>query len=211
MSKPYPSLRIFKSDFLERFTHVHPITPLLVWTPVIAFLFYRSFAVLQLSAFMIGGMFAAGLFTWTLAEYLLHHYVFHFPAKSNFAKRFVFIIHGLHHDDPNDPTRLVMPPVAGVLIAIVLFSLFRLFLGAIYVQPFFAAFLIGYLCYDYTHYAVHHFTPHTRFGKFVKQNHMVHHFVNHDLYWGVSSPLWDYVFGTLPESKRAAGAERHGS
>ena len=100
-----------------------------------------------------------------------------------------------------------MPPVAAMILACVLYSIFRVFLGPTFVEPFFAFFLIGYLCYDYIHYAVHHFTPRTRVGKMLKQSHMNHHFVSHDSRWGVSSPFWDYVFGTLEEPKRV----RHGS
>jgi sterol desaturase/sphingolipid hydroxylase (fatty acid hydroxylase superfamily) len=213
-SRPYPSIRIFKSDFCERFTHVDPITPLLLWVPVIAYLYYRSFASAQLPSSMILGISALGFVVWTLTEYLLHRFIFHFPAESAFAKRFMFIIHGLHHDDPNDPTRLVMPPFAGIVIGIVLFTLFRVLLGSTFVLPFFGAFLIGYLCYDYTHFAIHHFSPRTDFGRYVKQNHMNHHYVNHSSKWGVSSPIWDFVFGTFEASKRTrenAVPEQHGS
>jgi sterol desaturase/sphingolipid hydroxylase (fatty acid hydroxylase superfamily) len=207
MNKAHQSIRIFKSDFAERFTHVHPITPLLFWTPVIAWLSYQSYLSPQLGPWTIGAWAAFGLFIWTLFEYLLHRFIFHFPPLNALSERFVYITHGLHHDDPVDPTRLVMPPFAGVCIALIMYSIFRLLFGPAYVQPFFAAFLAGYLCYDYTHYAVHHFTPRTRFGKFIKQSHMTHHYVNPDTRWGVSTPLWDHVFGTYGETKRV----QHGS
>jgi sterol desaturase/sphingolipid hydroxylase (fatty acid hydroxylase superfamily) len=60
---------------------------------------------------------------------------------------------------------------------------------------------VGYLCYDYIHFATHHFRPRTRVGKFLKQHHMLHHFAEHGSRWGVSSPMWDYVFGTLEEDR----------
>ena len=207
MGKPHQSIRIFKSDFCEFFTHVHPITPLLIWAPVIAWLFYHAFSAVGLSALAVGGLAVFGLFFWTFMEYVLHRFVFHFPTTSARGERFIYIMHGLHHDDPVDPTRLVMPPFASVCIAIILYAGFRLIFGPAYVAPFFAGFLIGYLCYDYTHYAVHHFTPRTRIGKFIKQSHMNHHYVNPDTRWGVSSPLWDIVFGTYEVSERV----RHGS
>jgi sterol desaturase/sphingolipid hydroxylase (fatty acid hydroxylase superfamily) len=210
MAKPHQSIRIFKSDLIEWFTHVHPITPLLFWAPVITWLFYRGFATAQLNAWMIGALAVSGLFIWTVTEYGLHRFVFHYPATSEFGKRVMYIVHGLHHEDPIDPTRLVMPPFGGVLIASILYAVFHLFLGPVYISPFFAGFLIGYLCYDYTHFAVHHFTPRTRFGKYVKQSHMNHHYVTPDIRWGVSSPLWDLVFGTYEESTSAV-PEQHGS
>jgi len=212
MGKAYPSVQIFKNPTLEKFTHVHPITPLIVWTPVIAYLIYLSFAVDHLPLVTIVAWVAAALFIWTLVEYLLHRYIFHFKPKNPTQEFIEFIIHGNHHEDPNDPSRLVMPPVAAIIIAIPLYLLSRMALGPVLVHPFFGAFLIGYLIYDYTHYAIHHFRPRTRFGKMVKQNHMAHHFVGHHSRWGVSSPLWDYVFGTIEEAKSdKKRVVRHGS
>lgn len=198
--KPYPSIRLFKADWKEWTTHVHPITPLVLWVPVISYLIWRSVFVLQLNLAGIAAMAAVGLFVWTLSEYLLHRFVFHFPATSKTGQWLMYLIHGLHHADPNDPTRLVMPPVPGIALALVLYGIFGSLMGFVWVQPFFAFFLVGYLIYDYTHYAVHHFTPRTRLGKLIKQHHMLHHFVTPDLRWGVSSPVWDYVFGTARET-----------
>lgn len=212
-NKTHQSIRLFKSDFCEWFSHVHPITPLLIWIPVILFLAYRGWTNAQVSAWTNGFLIISAFVSWTLVEYLLHRFIFHFPAVGKLGERFIFIMHGLHHEDPVDPTRLVMPPFASVIIAAILYVIFRALLGPDYVSMFFAAFLAGYLCYDYTHYAVHHFTPRTRFGRYVKQNHMIHHFVNPDARWGVSSPLWDYVFGTYEASKNMTRLtpEQHGS
>jgi len=143
----------------------------------------------------------AGFFLWTLVEYLLHRFVFHYESEGQLGQRIHFLIHGLHHNDPIDPTRLVMPPVASLILAVIFYSAFQCVLGPVFVEPFFAFFLIGYLCYDYIHFAVHHFTPRTRLGKFLKQSHMQHHYVNPNIHLGVSSPLWDYVFGTMEDLK----------
>jgi sterol desaturase/sphingolipid hydroxylase (fatty acid hydroxylase superfamily) len=150
---------------------------------------------------MVGVLGVAGFFIWTLAEYILHRFVFHFEGEGPIAQRLHFLIHGLHHADPIDPSRLVMPPVASLILGAVLYSVFRGILGPDLIEPFFAFFVIGYLCYDYIHFAVHHFTPRTRFGKFLKQSHMQHHYVSPNSRWGVSSPFWDYVFGTLEDAK----------
>lgn len=208
MAKPYDSIRIFQSPFLERFTHVHPITPLVFWTPIIALLFYRSIAIHEVALVTMLWLAAVAAVTWTLTEYLLHRFVFHFPAKSRAGQFLVFLFHGLHHDDPIDPTRLVMPPIASVIIAIPVYSFYRMIFGPVLVEPFFAFFVIGYLAYDYIHYAVHHFTPRTRVGKFLKHNHMQHHFVAHGALWGVSSPLWDHVFGTVYKTPKKKAASK---
>ena len=197
MQKPYKSIRVFQNPLLERFTHVHPLTPLIFWGPFVGYLIWRSFSLHDLSLAEVGAYGVIGFFSWTLAEYLLHRFVFHFETESPLGQKIHFLIHGIHHADPNDATRLVMPPVAGVIIACVLYLLFRFFLGPIFVEPFFAFFVLGYLCYDYTHFAVHHFVPRTRVGKYLKHSHMQHHYVCPTSRWGVSSPFWDYVFGTV--------------
>lgn len=202
--KPHPSIRLFENPYLEMLTHVHPVTPVVVWAPVIAWLYFRSVSYLGMGFAELVAMTFLGLLVWTFTEYTLHRFVFHFPAKRALGKRIIFLIHGLHHDDPVDPTRLVMPPVAAIFFATILFLFFRAFMGPYYVEPFFAAFLIGYLIYDYTHFAVHHWRLRGPIFRFLKQFHMDHHFVSQDSRWGVSSPLWDYVFGTAegPEKKR---------
>jgi len=204
--RPHQSLRMFESDFMESLSHVHPIAPLIVWGPVIAYLLYQTFSQAEVRGPIFAALAAAGFIVWTLTEYLLHRFVFHYYGNSPLTKRIYFIIHGNHHDDPNDPTRLVMPPVPALIIATPLYLGFRALLGPAMVEPFFAFFLIGYLCYDYTHYAVHHFTPRTAWGKYIKKYHMVHHFAGEESRWGVSSPLWDYIFGTASSS---LGKKKH--
>ena len=196
-----PSIRVFKKDWMEKCTHVHPITPLVVWVPIISLLLWHSLMVLQLPIRVSVGLGIIALTVWSLMEYVLHRFVFHFDNDWALVKRLHFIIHGLHHDDPQDATRLVMPPVASLAIGSILFLAFRALLGGAWVEPFFAFFLVGYLCYDYIHYSVNHFTQRTRLGKMLKQSHMTHHYVKPDTRWGVSSPLWDYVFGTLEAPK----------
>lgn len=196
MQKTYKSIRVFKSPFLEKFTHVHPLTPLVVWSPIVGWLIWRTFSLYELNLYSVGAIGLTGVLSWTLLEYILHRFLFHFKAESTAGQWLHFLIHGLHHQDPLDPTRLVMPPIVSVVLAILFFSLFKMVLGPIWVEPFFAFFLVGYLCYDYIHFYVHHFVPTTRLGKFLKQSHMIHHYVDPEARWGVSSPLWDYVFGT---------------
>lgn len=193
------SRRLFSNAFLEKFTHVHPITPILLWGPVVSVLLYRGFSGGQLGVAVVLAWVLGGILTWSLAEYLIHRFVFHFVARRLFLKRVVYLFHGIHHDQPDDPTRLVMPPIAGVLLAVFFFTLFRVFLGSVFVVPFFAGFLLGYLGYDYTHYYIHHFIPRTAVGKFLKAHHMKHHYMLKGAKWGVSSPLWDYTFRTMKE------------
>ncbi len=202
MVEKHPSsIRIFKNPILEWTTHVHPIVPLLVWVPFIFFLYYRSMINNQYTTGQYVTWFLIGMSVWTLTEYILHRFVFHFPAKNKISKRFVFLFHGLHHDDPQDPTRLVMPPVPAILIVFLLWHFFDLFLPKEFLPIFMANFLIGYLCYDYIHYATHHFSMTSKIGKYLRKYHLQHHYAHEKSKYGVSSPLWDYVFNTVTGPK----------
>ncbi|HEY5943794.1 MAG TPA: sterol desaturase family protein, partial [Solirubrobacterales bacterium] len=137
---------------------------------------------------------------WTLTEYWLHRLVFHWEPDNALGRRMHFIIHGIHHDHPNDKLRLVMPPSVSIPLAALFFLGFWALLGNA-AFPLFAGFLVGYLLYDYTHYYVHHFVPKTDFGKRLREHHMRHHFQDHSAGYGVSSPLWDHVFRTYPKKR----------
>ena len=211
MPRSYPSLRVFDNPILESLTHVHPLTPLVLWAPLVLWLIWRSFAVHGLSAAAVFGFAILGLLTWSLTEYLLHRYLFHIRPAGPFRARLQFMIHGLHHDDPLDPTRLVLSPVATCIGAVVFYTAFRALLGPAWAEPVFAFFAVGYLLYDYIHYASHRFVLWTRVGSALKRNHMLHHWATPDARWGVSSPLWDYVFGTTGDSTPSAPVSRKAS
>jgi sterol desaturase/sphingolipid hydroxylase (fatty acid hydroxylase superfamily) len=193
-----PSIRLFRNDFLESLTHVHPIVPLLFWSPVAAWLLWRSVTVGGVDAGGIALCALAGALVWSLSEYLLHRFVFHFPATSRLGQWLVFMFHGVHHDAPRDKTRLVMPPAGAVIIMSMLWVLFGLVVPAPWLEPFVAFFILSYLCYDYIHYATHHFPMRHPLLHFLKVYHLQHHYGAKGLRYGVSSPLWDRVFGTYP-------------
>ena len=196
-TKRHQSIRIFKHPLLEVFTHVHPILPLLIWGPVVFYQLYQSLVSHQIALSSFFVIFGLGLFFWTLTEYGMHRYVFHFQATSPAGKYLVWLFHGVHHDDPGDPTRLVMPPVVSIVLGSAFYYFFVFAMGQATARPFFAAFISGYLAYDYIHFATHHFKPRTKWGTSLKENHMKHHFLKKGGKWGVSSSFWDHVFGTF--------------
>jgi 4-hydroxysphinganine ceramide fatty acyl 2-hydroxylase len=196
------TVRMFKSDFMESLSKVHPSVPLIIYLPVIAFFLYKSIE-FQISFGNILLLVVLGIFIWSFTEYTLHRFIFHFNFKSQFGKKLHFIFHGVHHDYPMDSRRLVMPPSVSVPLAVLFYFLFQAILGEVFVAPFFIGFLTGYLFYDLTHYAVHHFNIHNKFWLALKKHHMRHHFQNPELGYGVSSPMWDYVVGTnFPKTKK---------
>jgi sterol desaturase/sphingolipid hydroxylase (fatty acid hydroxylase superfamily) len=194
---------LFQNRFLDFFSRVHPSVPALIFVPVIGALFWLGAGdgqgALELVLLALGGL---GI--WTLAEYWLHRKLFHWEPDHPIGRRLHFIIHGVHHDHPNDKLRLVMPPGASIPLSALFFGLFYLVFGLPAAYPLFAGFLLGYLAYDYTHYYIHHFVPRSDLGKRLREQHMRHHFQDHRYGFGVSTPLWDVVFGTLPRKRRAA-------
>lgn len=197
------SARLFKSDVLEFFTHVHWSVPIILYLPTVAYFLWSASGDPNLGALQVAGFLLGGIFIWTLTEYMLHRFVFHYVPKSQFGQRIHFLTHGVHHDYPNDSKRLVMPPSVSIPLALVFYGLFRFLAGPSFVLPFFAGFLFGYICYDEIHYATHHAPMKGRLGQFLKHYHVLHHYQDPERRFGVSSPLWDYVFGTA-----ARGAER---
>ncbi len=156
--------QLFESDFLNFFSRVHPAIPGLVFVPVVVVMEWlgadRGQSAWELILLSLGGV-----AIWTLTEYWLHRLVFHFEPDNAFGRRMHFIIHGIHHDHPNDKLRLVMPPAVSIPLAALFFFAFTLIFGTPAAYPLFAGFIAGYLFYDYTHYYVHHFVPKSEFGK----------------------------------------------
>lgn len=203
-SKRPETCRMFENELLEKFSRIHPATPFVVYIPVILATLYRTHG-RQVPLLTTVGLCAGGLLVWTLTEYFLHRYVFHWTNDTPWGRRVHFLLHGVHHDFPNDSDRLVMPLLTSVPLAVIFYTLFYFaFGGARLAEPFYAGFAMGYLCYDGTHYAVHHFKQTSRIGKFLKRHHMLHHHADHSGGFGVSSPLWDLVFGTMPQVKKLA-------
>ena len=190
------TVRMFENNFLEACSRVHPSVPVIIYLPVITYFFYRSILVFNFSFFEISMLIVFGIVVWSFTEYTLHRFIFHYKAKSKFGERIHFIFHGVHHDYPSDSRRLVMPPSVSVPLAIIFYFLFYSLLGMGMVAPFFIGFLTGYLFYDLTHYAVHHFNIRNKFWLMLKKHHMRHHYMDSDKGYGVSSPLWDKIIGT---------------
>jgi 4-hydroxysphinganine ceramide fatty acyl 2-hydroxylase len=188
--------RMFKSDFLESLSKVHFSVPLFLYIPIIFLFIYRANTHFDLSIYNQLLLILFGLIVWTFTEYALHRFIFHFNPKSKLGHRIHFIFHGVHHDYPKDSKRLVMPPSVSLPLSVLFYYLFLRLVGNNYVSPFFVGFLTGYLFYDMTHYAIHHFQIHNSFFLFLKKHHMKHHYKDYTKGFGVSQPLWDFVYGT---------------
>jgi sterol desaturase/sphingolipid hydroxylase (fatty acid hydroxylase superfamily) len=200
-------IRLFRSDFLEFFSHISPWTVALLWTPVVLYFLLQSILRLPASApawHIPLGVFT-GWFVWTFVEYTIHRFIFHYHPKTEKIKKFFFIMHGIHHAQPMCKTRLVMPPVVSVPLALLFFGLFYLVFVLIggaeaWLYPAFTGFIGGYLLYDLTHYNIHHSKVRKGFFFNIRKHHLRHHGACDFMRFGVTFPLWDHVFGTMPKA-----------
>ena len=110
------------------------------------------------------------------------------------------MFHGIHHSYPHDKSKTVLPPLPSIIIAAIFFGLFYLVMQ----EKSFAfspGFVMGYSIYMWIHTMIHKRPMPKRFN-FWWKHHNIHHFQQHDRAFGVSTPLWDYVFGTMPDKNR---------
>ncbi|MEX2196820.1 MAG: sterol desaturase family protein [Thermoleophilaceae bacterium] len=185
---------MFESDMLDRLSRVHPAVPVLIFLPAVTI--FAALALDGMSPLITLAWAVGGYFFWTLMEYWIHRVVFHFEPDHPIGARLHWIIHGVHHDHPNDPLRLVMPPSVSVPLGAAFMGLFLAVLGTPEAWAVAAGFFAGYLFYDMTHYALHHHRPKSRLGKQLRELHMRHHFQDHTAGYGISAPWWDHVFRT---------------
>jgi len=199
------TLRLFKSDFQEFFTHIYPLVVLVLFSSISTyFLVWAARENPGSLWWRVVASFGLGILIWTPTEYLLHRFVFHFSPKnpSERIKRILFLMHGVHHAQPREKSRLVMPPVVSLPLSVVFWVLFNFVVGKVLGLPFivpsfFAGFMLGYLVCDMTHYALHHFSISGEYFRKLRQHHMGHHFKTHNAKYGVSTWMWDKVFHTM--------------
>jgi len=194
-------ITVFTSRFVEHvFGRAHPITPIVWFGPLIGYGLYRGLrdsGVLAIIIFLVGWL------MWTLAEYLLHRYLFHHVGETPEGKFRAFMMHGYHHEFPDDRWRLVAPPLMSWPLGVVIIGSYYLLVGAHW-APVAAGTAFGYVAYDWTHYYTHHFQPRHRLGKWLRRHHLSHHYKDGETNFGISTPLWDFVFGTYRPTKRSS-------
>jgi dihydroceramide fatty acyl 2-hydroxylase len=195
---------MFKSRLLNSLTRTHPVVPLVLYGPVILAL--AASGVWRAGVLVAITLMAAGYLTWTLTEYWVHRAVFHFQPRGPRSESFVWMIHGVHHDYPNDPRRVVASPAASVPIGAAAAVLCWLLLPGALWLPFAAGWGGGYLAYDLLHAYLHVGRPRTALIRWLRARHLRHHFADARGDFGVSAPYWDFVFrtslpGRLPRRK----------
>ena len=192
--------QLFKNRYLEMLTKTHPLVIWGMYTPVMIYMVYYS-GTIGFTTGRIALTFLVGMFSWTLFEYIAHRFLFHMIANSGRAKKFIYTLHGNHHHYPRDRQRLFMPPVPSLILSSAIFGLMYLGLRQ-QTFMFFPGFLLGYLMYGTMHYAIHAWNPPFKWMKGLWRNHHLHHYKNEHNGYGVSSTIWDHVFGTMFDLKK---------
>ena len=194
--------RLFKNGFVESLTKTRPWVIYMIYVPLCAYSLFYSYTVIGFPVAFVSGLFFVAVLSWSLFEYIAHRYLFHYEASSDFGRRAVYIFHGNHHEYPRDKERLFMPPVPSIIASSFMFTLFYGFSYLLtgtgnYAFVYFPGFITGYLIYVSMHYAIHAFPP-PKGLKALWRNHHLHHYKYPERGFGVSSVIWDIVFGTAP-------------
>ncbi|PWJ44362.1 sterol desaturase family protein [Sediminitomix flava] len=193
--------QLFDNKLLEYLTHTHAYVPISIFlVGSIGMIFYGVYENLIspiscLAAFISGWL----LFTWV--EYAAHRFVYHMPETTQFRKDLTYKFHGVHHDFPKDKSRLAMPPIVSTVLASLLFVMFTFLMGN-WTYGFLPGFLTGYATYLLIHYIVHSYRPPKNFLRVLWVHHGIHHYKDPERAFGVSSTLWDHIYGTMPIQKK---------
>lgn len=193
--------QLFKNPVLEALSRTHIAVPLVIFFSYSTGLLYWSITHTNLSAGTTVGMFFLGMLVFTWVEYNVHRYIFHLAPTTQRRADFQYTMHGVHHEFPKDKTRLAMPPLLSITLSTILLLIFRLILGD-FAFSFLPGFLVGYAMYLSVHYMVHAYQPPRNFLKVLWVNHAIHHYKDGEMVFGVSSPLWDYIYGTMGQNTR---------
>lgn len=188
--------QLFENPLLEKLSRTHIAVPLIIFFTYSGVLLYWSIINTYLSAVTTVILFIVGLITFTWVEYMVHRYLFHLKPYTELRAKLQYTIHGVHHEFPKDKDRLAMPPLLSITIATILLLLLKVIMGD-FVFAFLPGFIVGYASYLAVHYMVHAYAPPKNFLKALWVNHSVHHYKDGEVVFGVSSPLWDYIYGTM--------------
>jgi len=184
-------MRLFRSDLLERTTVISPRAFACIWAVLLSLTAWATWG--RASAPAYAGLLLAGLVSWTLFEYSLHRFIFHWKTQSRFIQSVVFVVHGNHHVDPNDPRRNMMPPIVSVPVSAAILGLLLLALGSAG-SIVFLGFAIGYVLYDSIHYACHQLPMRRGVLRHLRRHHIRHHHARVEGNYATTGILWDWVF-----------------
>lgn len=134
-----------------------------------------------------------GMVLWTFAEYMLHRFLGHVHKGVNFFKK----EHVVHHAKVNYFAPVYKKIIAVVIIAPIMLAILSVFLIWYYALSFIIGFLGMYMIYEITHYRYHTVKPLIQPFIILRKHHFYHHFHNPKMNHGVTTRIWDKIFGTF--------------
>ena len=190
--------QVFENPFLELLSKAPAFVAYTIYPAVALFLLSLNlfWEPMKITVSAMVYTFVGAYFFWSFFEYIMHRWVFHFVSNNKVIQKIIHGAHGVHHEYPKDTNRLIMPPLPWFITVSILLGLTYLMMGK-YAFSFIPGLLFGYLSYIFVHYQVHLNRP-PKFLRKMMVHHALHHYKYDDLAFGVSSTLWDRVFGTMP-------------
>lgn len=192
---------MFENPVLEKLSRTHISIPILLFFTISGVSLYYGITTTEINVALGLLVLVTGIIAFTFVEYMMHKHFFHMEPDTPAKDKLQYTVHGVHHDYPRDKDRLAMPPFVSAAYALIFYGVFTLIMGD-YALYFLPGFLIGYAGYLGVHYAVHAYQPPKNFLKVLWVNHAVHHYKDPDAAFGVSSPLWDFLLGTMPKKDK---------
>lgn len=190
------SVKFFKNPILNMLSHTSATTVNALYIPLALFFLYKSFSQ-HFFLIVILGM-ILGAVIWSFVEYFFHRFLFHFKFVNEKIKYLHSIFHLAHHKYTYDTLKYQTLLLVSMPSAFIFYFFFQ-YVFSSYADSVYAGFILGYVFYEFVHYSTHQFKMNGKFAKLLKQHHMRHHYFDDSKNFGVSSPLWDYVFNTKSE------------
>jgi sterol desaturase/sphingolipid hydroxylase (fatty acid hydroxylase superfamily) len=190
---------MFDNRVIELLSRSNPFIIAILHSLLISSVLTYGLLNFELSASVGILLFITGILSWTLAEYVIHRFVFHWRSRNRILKVIHYALHGHHHENPTDSNHLFMPPIPVLMISFFLFTIFFLFMNK-FTFYFFPGFELGYLVYSMIHYSVHLKPYSNGIMRKLWIHHGKHHYENSNMRYGVSNTFWDHVFRTMPKN-----------
>jgi len=141
---------------------------------------------------------AFGLFSWGLFEYVMHRFIFHYDARSRLGRKFLYHAHVSHHENPVAKSKISASLTIGLPIGAMYWPLAWAVTGSwVTASWLFIGLAAGFFSYKWVHFQCHHRRSRLRLLRYLRHYHLLHHYKTPGLRFGVTSPLFDLVFGTF--------------
>jgi len=177
------------------------------WRNLGPFYFYAVIVVLLLATTITASgisksriviLLTLGFLSWGLIEYILHRFVFHLDTTSLFGRNLLNTSHLAHHENPRAMDDLFANLRMSVPIASAYFLIAWMILGTrVAASYLFLGLVAGYFSYEWLHFQAHHGRSRLPVLRYLKKYHLLHHYRTPNRRFGVTSPFFDFFFGTF--------------